>query len=174
MIISSLGSSKFQTMVPRGRELIVETTITTWTTLMRLGTSRFSRSQAKASASSVSDRLDRTIIRTITSTSIRWRFLELFSRNKHKSFLFSGPLCCGAVRAIPSLLTRSVRIARLAFPATAISDLTSNRFAFAIELVWFLSDHQVQTDISLRLSHKFTILLPASGYLRLSPITKVL
>ena len=51
--ISSLGSSKLQTTSPRGRELIVETITTTWTTFTWIGTSRFPRFQAKASASSV-------------------------------------------------------------------------------------------------------------------------
>ena len=86
-ITSSLGSSKFQTTGPRGRKLIVETTTTSWTTLSRLQTSRFPMSQAKGSASSVSDRLERTILATITSKSIRWKSSERFARNKHKSFL---------------------------------------------------------------------------------------
>ena len=53
--------------------------------------SRFPRSQAKKSVSSVSDRPERTVVPgkpSITSNSLRWRSLELFSRNKQKSFLF--------------------------------------------------------------------------------------
>lgn len=79
-IISSLGSSKFQTTGPRGQKLILETTTTTSMTRTWLGTSRFSRSQGKSSAF-VSNRPDKT-----SWIPLSWKSLELFAKNGHRSF----------------------------------------------------------------------------------------